>query len=121
MVTTQSALHQLPDLWKQQALLNAAAMLRPGGTFYLRDVVFSFPPSEAASHLQHWIDTAGRPSGDGFTKADFETHVREEFSTYTWILEGLLDRAGLTTISWNAFSPTHAEFLCRRRSRATRT
>ncbi|MFF3139586.1 class I SAM-dependent methyltransferase [Streptomyces mirabilis] len=37
-VTTKSALHQLPDFWKQQALLNAAGMLRPGGSFYLWDV-----------------------------------------------------------------------------------
>ncbi|MEV7630362.1 class I SAM-dependent methyltransferase [Actinoplanes sp. NPDC089786] len=115
VVTTRSALHQLPDFWKQQALLNAAATLRPGGTFYLRDAIVSFPPAEAAEQVQRWIDTAGRPAGEGFTKADFEMHVREEFSTYAWIVEGMLDRAGLDTVSRTLPSATHAEFLCRRR------
>lgn len=115
VVTTRSALHQLPDFWKQQALLNAAGMLRPGGTFYVWDVIFSFPPADAAEHLQRWIDTAGRPEGRGFTRADFEAHVREEFSTYAWILEGMLERAGFDIVSRASRSSTHGEFLCRRR------
>lgn len=115
VVTTKSALHQLPDFWKQQALLNAAGMLRPGGILYLWDVIFSFPPADAAEHLQQWIDTAGRPEGRGFTRADFEAHVREEFSTYTWILEGMLERASFDIVSHAARTPTHGEFLCRRR------
>ncbi|MFB8271247.1 class I SAM-dependent methyltransferase [Streptomyces sp. NPDC055955] len=115
VVTTKAALHQLPDFWKQQALLNAAAMLRPGGSFYLWDVIFSFEPSSARTHLQQWIDTAGRPEGEGFTKADFEVHVREEFSTYTWIVEGMLQRSGFDIVSHDFPCPTHAEFHCRRR------
>ncbi|WBB61639.1 class I SAM-dependent methyltransferase [Streptomyces sp. WMMC500] len=115
VVTTRSALHQLPDFFKQQALLNAAGVLRPGGTFYLWDVIFSFPPADAAEHLGQWIDTAGRPVGEGFTRADFEAHVREEFSTYAWILEGMLARAGFEILAHESRSPTHGEFLCRRR------
>ncbi|MEO3852046.1 methyltransferase domain-containing protein [Streptomyces sp. B8F3] len=115
VVTTKSALHQLPDFWKQRALLNAAGMLRPGGTFYLWDVVFSFEPSQAHQHLHRWINTAGHPEGQGFTRADFEAHIREEFSTYAWILEGMLQRAGFDIIALESRSPTHGEFLCRRR------
>jgi ubiquinone/menaquinone biosynthesis C-methylase UbiE len=115
VVTTKSALHQLPDFWKQQALLNAAGMLRPGGVFYLWDVIFTFPPAEAAGHLQNWVDTAGRPEGEGFTRQDFETHIREEFSTYAWVLEGMLERAGFDIVSQDFPSPTHGEFLCVRR------
>jgi ubiquinone/menaquinone biosynthesis C-methylase UbiE len=115
VVTTKSALHQLPDFWKQQALLNAAGILRPGGTFYLWDVIFSFEPADAAEHLQRWIDTAGHPEGQGFTRADFEAHVREEFSTYAWVLEGMLERAGFGIVSRTSRTPTHGEFLCRRR------
>jgi len=114
VATTKSALHQLPDFWKQQALLRAAAMLRPGGTFYLWDVVFSFPPREAATHLQRWIDTAAQPDGEGFTADDFATHVREEFSTYDWIMEGLLARAGFTIVERQKPSATHAGYLCRK-------
>jgi hypothetical protein len=115
VVTTKSALHQLPDFWKQQALLNAAGILRPGGTFYLWDVIFSFEPADAAEHLQRWIDTAGHPEGQGFTRADFEAHVREEFSTYAWVLAGMLERAGFGIVSCTSRTPTHGEFLCRRR------
>lgn len=115
VVTTKSALHQLPDFWKQQALLNAAAMLRPGGLLYLWDVIFTFSPADAAERLQHWVDTAGRPAGEGFTREDFETHIREEFSTYAWVLEGMLDRAGFDVVSQDFPSPTHGEFCCVRR------
>ncbi|MCC9711758.1 class I SAM-dependent methyltransferase [Streptomyces sp. MNU76] len=115
VVTTKSALHQLPDFWKQQALLNAAAVLRPGGTLYVWDVMFSFDPAEAEDHLQRWIDSASRPQGEGFTRADFETHVREEFSTYTWVLEGMIERAGLEIVSHSFPRTTHGEFLCRKR------
>lgn len=115
VVTTKSALHQLPDFWKQRALLGVAGMLRPGGTFYLWDVVFSFGPDDADAQVQRWIDTAGRPEGEGFTRADFEAHVREEFSTYDWIMEGMLERAGFEIVSRAFPLPTHAEFHCRRR------
>ncbi|QCD60259.1 class I SAM-dependent methyltransferase [Streptomyces hawaiiensis] len=115
VVTTKSALHQLPDFWKQQALLNVAVMLRPGGTFYLWDVIFSFPPADFEERLQRWIETAGRPEDQGFTRADFEAHVREEFSTYAWILEGMLERAGFEIVSHAPRTPTHGEFVCRRR------
>jgi len=115
VVTTRSALHQLPDFWKQAALLGIARYVRPAGLLYVWDLMFSFPPAEYAEHVQRMIDEFGRPDGEGFSRADFEAHVREEFSTYTWILEGLLDRAGFA-VEESAFPrPTHGEFLCRRR------
>ncbi|MFD7705939.1 class I SAM-dependent methyltransferase [Streptomyces sp. NPDC059786] len=76
VVTTKSALHQLPGFWKQQALRDTAALLRPGGTFYLYDVVFSFAPDAADTHLQRWIDTAERPEGEGFTHAEYHCRRR---------------------------------------------
>jgi putative AdoMet-dependent methyltransferase len=113
VVTTKSALHQLPDMWKQHALRNAAGMLKAGGTFYLWDAMFSFDPAEADHELQRWVDAAS--GGHTFTPQDFETHIREEFSTYTWILEGLLDRAGLEVVSTLYPTPTHGEIVCRKR------
>jgi ubiquinone/menaquinone biosynthesis C-methylase UbiE len=113
VVTTKSALHQLPDMWKQHALRNAAGMLKPGGTFYLWDVMFSFDSADADHELQCWVDAA--VDGHTFTPQDFETHIREEFSTYTWIIEGLLDRAGLDVVSASFPMPTHGEIVCRKR------
>ncbi len=115
VVTTKSALHQLPDFFKQQALLNVAGMLRPGGTFYLWDVIFAFPPAEADARIEEWIDRVARPAGEGFTREDFETHVREEFSTHEWILEGMLERAGFAVITRAFPHPTYGEYVCRLR------
>jgi putative AdoMet-dependent methyltransferase len=111
VVTSKSALHQLPDMWKQQALVNAASMLRPGGTFYLWDVIFSFDPADADAELERWITDMG---GTGFSIDDFTTHVREEYSTYAWIIEGLLERAGLHVEQRATPTPTYAEYICHR-------
>jgi len=40
-VVSQLALHHLPDFWKMIALKRISKMLREGGKFYLRDVVFT--------------------------------------------------------------------------------
>lgn len=101
-------------MFKQEALLRAATMLRPGGTFYLWDAIFSFDPADAAVELQRWVDAAR--TGDTFTPEEFETHIREEFSTYDWILTGMLERAGLEIVEHHAATATHAAFLCRRSS-----
>ena len=51
-VVSQFAFHHLPDFWKVQALTQIADALKRGGTFYLRDVVFSFEPSESARYVE---------------------------------------------------------------------
>lgn len=115
VVTCRAALHQLPDFWKQAALLRIARMLRPGGVFYLADVVFTFDPRDQDAELAAWLDRVSRPPGEGFTRADFETHLREEFSTYGWIITGMLECAGFVLESSDASDPTYAEYVCRRR------
>lgn len=55
-------------------------MLEPGGLLYIWDVVFSFPPAEYAQHLQQMVDDLGHIDGNGFSREDFETHIREELS-----------------------------------------
>jgi putative AdoMet-dependent methyltransferase len=114
VVTARSAMHQLPDFWKQAALVEIARYVRPGGLLYVWDLLFSFPPAEYAEQVQRMIDELGRDDGEGFRRADFETHIREEFSTYAWILEGLLERAGFTVEETAFPRPTHGEFVCRR-------
>ena len=32
----------------------------------------------------------------GYTAADLELHVRSEFSTWSWLLDALLDRTGFS-------------------------
>ena len=111
VVTTRSALHQLPDTWKQAALNRIAEMLRPGGVFYLWDAMWSFDAAELNERLPEWIETMGQPDGQGFTNEMFATHLREEFSTFTWILEGMIERAGLRVVEANFPAPWYGEFM----------
>jgi SAM-dependent methyltransferase len=92
-VMTRNALHHLPDFWKALALIRIARMLRPGGFLLLRDLVFSFAPGEARSSIQAWLDSAPTDPARGWTSAQLAEHVRREHSTFTWLLEPMLERA----------------------------
>ncbi len=70
-------------------------MLRPGGFLLLRDLVFSFAPGEATSSIERWLDSAPTDPARGWTSAQLAEHVRTEYSTFTWLLEPMLERAGL--------------------------
>jgi hypothetical protein len=39
-------------------------------------------------------------------------HVREEHSTFAWIIEAMLTRSGFEIVEVNYQSPTYAEYLC---------
>ena len=93
-VFTRNALHHLPDFWKSVALTRIASMLRPSGVLRLRDLVYSFEPGDAAAALEAWIATGGSDSSAGWTQGELRAHVRDEHSTFGWILEGMLERAG---------------------------
>ena len=91
---TRNALHHLPDFWKALALTRIAQMLRRGGVLLLRDLVFSFAPSEASSSIQIWLRFRSDRPARGWTSAQLAEHVRTEHSTFTWLLEPMLERAG---------------------------
>lgn len=94
-VYSRYALHHLPDFWKGLALSRAFDMLRPGGVLRLWDVVYNFEPAEAATRLEAWCATGGPASkADQWSRADYEEHVRDEHSTYTWVLEAMARRVG---------------------------
>jgi putative AdoMet-dependent methyltransferase len=80
-IITKYAFHHLPDFWKQHALLRMAEMLKPDGKLYLEDVIFSFAPEDYEASINAWIDNMAKPEGEGFTREQFEMHVREEYST----------------------------------------
>jgi ubiquinone/menaquinone biosynthesis C-methylase UbiE len=113
-VFSQNALHHLPDFWKQAAIARIATMLRPGGAFYLHDVIFSFEPQERERAVEGWLAAVSREDGSGWSRRDFETHVREENSTFAWIVEGMLARAGLVIERQERSLDAYATFLARR-------
>ena len=113
-IVTKFALHHLPDFWKMVALLRCAAMLKVGGILCLRDVVFSFEAAHYHESINAWIERVAKPAGEGFTTSDFETHIREEHSTFNWIIEGMLTRAGFQTISADYPTPEYAQYICQK-------
>jgi ubiquinone/menaquinone biosynthesis C-methylase UbiE len=93
-VYSRFALHHLPDFWKALALARLRRMLRPGGVVRLWDVVYDFEPAEAEERIDAWCATGGDDVDGEWSRAELEEHVRDEHSTFTWILEPLMRRAG---------------------------
>jgi ubiquinone/menaquinone biosynthesis C-methylase UbiE len=94
VVYSRLALHHLPDAWKAVALSRVRAMIRPGGLFRLVDVVYDFGPHEAFERLESWCASAGDEFIHEWARAELEEHVRDEHSTFTWLLEPMMERAG---------------------------
>lgn len=88
------ALHHLPDFWKAVALTRVRAALRPGGVLRLWDVVFDFEPAQAEARIEAWCASGGDEVEGEWSRAELEEHVRDEHSTFTWLLEPMIERAG---------------------------
>jgi hypothetical protein len=95
------------------ALARLASALRPGGVFWMRDLMYSCEPPDAGRVIENWLNGASGRGGIGWTRAELETHVRSEYSTFTWLLESMLERAGLT-IREREFSDSriYAAYTC---------
>jgi SAM-dependent methyltransferase len=106
-VYTRNALHQLPDLWKVVALERTAALLRTGGVLRLRDLVLSCGPGEVEGVVEAWLGAAPERPEEGWTRAELATHLRTEYSTFSWLLEPMLERVGFA-VREAEYSPNRA-------------
>lgn len=93
-VYSRYALHHLPDAWKAIALTRIRRMLAPGGTFRLWDVAYRFGAGQAEERIEEWCATGSDDVGGGWSRAELEEHVRDENSTFTWLLEPMLQHCG---------------------------
>jgi len=100
-IYSRYALHHLPDFWKALALSRLRQMLRAGGVLRLWDVVYDFAPAEAEARIEAWCATGGDTVEAEWSRAELEEHVRDEHSTFTWLLEPMIARSG--------FEIAHAE------------
>jgi SAM-dependent methyltransferase len=107
-VVSGLALHHLPDLWKFNALKRIHDWLRPGGRFLLQDVVFDPGPEGFAAYFDRL--TAAMPAD---SRQPFIRHIRQEYSTLTWIMEGLLRRGGFAVEQSWQLSDFMSQYLCR--------
>jgi ubiquinone/menaquinone biosynthesis C-methylase UbiE len=94
VVYSRYALHHLPDFWKAIALARLHRILRRGGVLRLWDVVYSFEPAAAQDCIEAWCTTGGTDIEAGWSCAELEEHVRDEHSTFTWLLEAMMERGG---------------------------
>lgn len=115
-VFTRNALHHLPDFWKAAALQRIARLLKPGGALLLRDIVYSFEPGEADAAIGSWLAAAPKDPTKGWTAEQLAEHVREEHSTFSWLLEPMLERVGFELRErWLSPSRVYAAYTCVRR------
>lgn len=111
VVTTTLALHHLPDFWKGVALKRIYNMLSPNGKLYINDVILS--DTNITENIQALIEHQAAVGGD-FMRKDVEAHFREEFSTYDWVMEGLLVRSGFKIESKSIEGGVLGTYLCSR-------
>ncbi len=112
-VFTRNALHHLPDFWKAIALERIGRLLRPGGVLRLRDLVYSFEPTDAEVAITEWLAAAPDDPRAGWTADELAEHVREERSTFTWLLEPMLERAGFEIRDRSlSTTRTYAAYTC---------
>jgi ubiquinone/menaquinone biosynthesis C-methylase UbiE len=102
-IYSRYALHHLSDFWKALALIRLRRMLRAGGVLRLWDVVYDFDPAEAEARIETWCATGGDTVEAEWSRAELEEHVRDEHSTFTWLLEPMIARSG--------FEIAHADHL----------
>ena len=97
-VYSRFALHHLPDFWKVIAFDHLRRIVRPGGVVRLWDVVYDFAPAEAEDRLEAWCATGGDVVEGEWSRAELEEHVRDEHSTFSWLLEPMMRRSGFDIV-----------------------
>jgi ubiquinone/menaquinone biosynthesis C-methylase UbiE len=113
LVLTKAAFHHLPDFWKQIALLKINKMLKPGGILYINDIIFTFKATDYITKINDWISGFEMKAGQEF-KAEVETHIRDEFSTFHWVIEGMLAEAGFHIEKSRTSDGFVAEYVCKK-------
>ncbi|MCE5321706.1 class I SAM-dependent methyltransferase [bacterium] len=111
IVATQLALHHLPDFWKVVALGRINDMLKPGGRFFLRDVVFSFDMKDYRQALDTWVKTLKECCGS----VNCRNHIRDEYSTTSWLMEEIIRHTGFEIISAEYTGGMFAAYLCEKK------
>lgn len=110
---SQLALHHLPDFWKQIALVNVHSLLKPGGLFYLRDIVFSLKLEKYETTIDWTIKNFKETAGADMA-SKFSDHIKNEYSTFDWTMEELIYRAGFEIEMADYRDNFMAVYLCRK-------
>jgi 2-polyprenyl-3-methyl-5-hydroxy-6-metoxy-1,4-benzoquinol methylase len=109
LIVSEFALHHLPDFWKAVALARIFAALKPGASFYLRDIVFVGAPDGEERDIEQWADFSIK--NHDFDRDSVVTHMRDEYSTFGWVIERMLTDAGFALASVDYHAPLHGTYL----------
>jgi len=110
-IIVNMSLHHLPDFWKQIALSRLYEILKDDGKLFLSDVVYDFKISEYQRAIDNWISTMRSQAGKQIADETL-IHVREEFSTWQWIMTGMLERAGFIIDDNSEIMPNIQVYIC---------
>jgi hypothetical protein len=95
------------------ALQRIARLLRPRGVLRLSDIVFSFEPEGADRAIAAWLATASDDPSRGWTASELAAVIRHEHATFTWLLEPMLQHAGLEIHDrWISDNQAFAAYSC---------
>src|SRR6201996_5298618 len=109
LIVSEFTLHHLPDFWKAVALSRIFNALKPGANFYLRDMVFVSMPDGTERDVEGWAEFSTK--NHDFERDSVMTHMRDEYSTFGWVMEGMLTEAGFTLVSADYHAPLHGTYL----------
>ena len=109
LIVSEFTLHHLPDFWKAVALSRIYAALKPGANFYLRDIVFVSMPDGCERDVEQWADF--NTKNHDFARDSVVAHMRDEYSTFGWVIERMLTEVGFTLLSAEYHAPLNGTYL----------
>ncbi|HZR71581.1 class I SAM-dependent methyltransferase [Bradyrhizobium sp.] len=112
LIVSEFTLHHLPDFWKAVAMSRIFTALKPGANFYLRDIVFVRTPDGTERDVDEWAEFS--ISNHDFNRDSVVTHMRDEYSTFGWVIERMLVEAGFELTSVDYHAPLHGTYLLRK-------
>ena len=109
LIVSEFTLHHLPDFWKAVALARIYGALKPGAQFFLRDIVYVSMPDGAERSIEQWADF--NIKNHDLARDSVITHMRDENSTFAWVMERMLSEVGFVTVSADYHAPMHATYV----------
>jgi 2-polyprenyl-3-methyl-5-hydroxy-6-metoxy-1,4-benzoquinol methylase len=109
LIISEFTLHHLPDFWKAVALARIFAALKPGAQFFLRDIVYASMPDGVERNVEQWADF--NTKNHDLERDSVVTHMRDENSTFAWVMERMLEEIGFRLMSADYHAPLHGTYL----------
>jgi ubiquinone/menaquinone biosynthesis C-methylase UbiE len=110
-IITKSALHHLPDFWKFVVLKKMSKMIKFGGYLFLSDVIFSFDIEDYEGEIKKFINNIDKNTDGNLTK-DSILHIKEEFSTFDWVIEEFLIKSGFKITKKIKKGSANIDYFC---------